>query len=118
MIEERLLGALENGRSDAEYELDLSGLDLPHARESIRQMLERSRFRAPRSIALKLDPPPEGGGETLFQPVGRQLLEARRSGILSTLTPLPPEFGIGYRIETTGKPDAEDEDPETEIDES
>lgn len=101
---ERLFGHLSRGRADAEYELDLTGIDRAHGLESVRRMLERGRFAEPREIVIRLEPPRPGGGETLFQPVGRLLLEARRAGVLAVLAPLPPESGIGYRIETVGKP--------------
>lgn len=103
MDPERLLRRLSESGSDADYELDLRGLDLAHAEESVRRMLERNRFTESRSIRIQLQPPPEGGGETLFQPIGRLLLHARRHGLLKHLTPLPPGKGVGYRIETVGK---------------
>lgn len=103
MDPERLLRRLAEAGSDADYELDLRGLDREHAEESVRRMLERNRFTEPRSVRIRLQPPPPGGGETLFQPIGRLLLQARRHGLLSRLTPLPPEKGVGYRIETVGK---------------
>lgn len=105
MDPERLLRRLAEAGSDADYELDLRGLDRAHAEESVRRMLERNRFTEPRSIRIRLQPPPEGGGETLFQPIGRLLLQARRNGLLSRLSPLPPEKGVGYRVETTGRPE-------------
>jgi hypothetical protein len=111
---EALFRKLSKGQKDADYQLDLTGLDLPHAQESVTRMLERNRFRPARSVVIRLDKPVEGGGETLFQPVGRLLLEARRDGILSTLGLLPPEDGIGYRLETvgtSGTPDDADFDP-------
>lgn len=108
MDPERLLRRLSEAGADAEYELDLRGLDRAHAEESARRMLERNRFTEPRSVVVHLEPPPEGGGETLFQPIGRLLLEARRHGLLSGLSPLPREKGVGYRIETVGKSSAPD----------
>lgn len=87
----------------AEYELDLRGLDLAHARESVSRMLERTRFRAPRSIIVRLDAAGPETGETLFQPIGRQLLEARRKGILEKLSPLPAHAGSGFYLKTKGK---------------
>jgi len=105
MDPERLLRRLSSAGPAADYELDLRGLDLPHAEESIRQMLERNRFTEPRSVRIRLEPPPPGGGATLFQPIGRLLLDARRQGSLTGLTPLPPDEGIGYRIETAGRPE-------------
>ncbi|NQW11290.1 MAG: hypothetical protein HQ481_15600 [Alphaproteobacteria bacterium] len=113
MDAEHLIERLTRVGADAEYTLDLAGLDLPHARESVARMLERSRFRAPRDIAVLLDPPPEGGGETLFQPIGRQLLDARRAGLLERLEPLSREAGLGYRIATVGNPEASDDDTPT-----
>ena len=103
MDPERLLRRLSEAGADADYELDLRDLDRAHAEESVRRMLERNRFTEPRSIRIRLAPPPEGGGETLFQPIGRLLLEARRHGVLSRLSPLPPDSGVGYRVETVGK---------------
>ena len=103
MDPERLLRRLSDVGADAEYELDLRGLDRVHAEESVRRMLERTRFVEPRSVRIRLQPPPEGGGETLFQPIGRLLLESRRQGVLSGLSPLSPETGVVYWIETTGK---------------
>src|SRR3546814_17941610 len=96
MDPERLLRRLAEAGADADYELDLRGLDLAHAEESVRRMLERNRFTEPRSIRIRLQPPPEGGGPTLFQPIGRLLLHARRHGPLGRLSPLPPETGGGY----------------------
>ncbi|MEQ8504715.1 MAG: hypothetical protein RIB80_05265 [Rhodospirillales bacterium] len=87
----------------AEYELDLRGLDLTHARESVVRMLERSRFRAPRSIIVRLDPAGPDTGETLFQPIGRLLLDHRKKQVLNKLSPLPPHAGSGYYIVTRGK---------------
>lgn len=110
MDAEHLIERLTRGGTDAEYTLDLTGLDLPHARESVAQMLERSRFRTPRDVAILLDPPPDGGGETLFQPIGRQLLEARRAGLLDQLEPLTREAGLGYRIATVGNPETGGDD--------
>ena len=87
----------------AEYELDLRGLDLAHARESVARMIERSRFLDPRSIIVRLDPAGPDSGETLFQPIGRQLLGLRRKGRLAKLSPLPPHAGSGYYLVTKGK---------------
>jgi hypothetical protein len=116
-----LFQKLGKGPKDADYELDLTGLVLPHARDSLTRMLERNRFRPSRSVVVRLDKPVEGGGETLFQPIGRMLLDARRGGLLSTLGLLPPEDGIGYRLETVGKSEAADatepdQDPKPDFD--
>jgi len=87
----------------AEYELDLRGLDLKHATESVKRMVERSRFRAPRSVIVRLDPAGPDTGETLFQPIGRLLLGLRRKDLLAKLSPLPHYAGSGYYLVTQGK---------------
>ncbi|UUX48334.1 hypothetical protein NUH88_13015 [Nisaea acidiphila] len=94
---------------EAEYELDLRGLDLPHSAASVERMLERSRFRAPRSVRVLIDSPDGEGGGSHFQPLGRLLLDARREGVLSAMTTLPPEDELGFRVVTAGKPDGEEE---------
>jgi len=109
MDEEHLLDGLISGPNDAEYHLDLGGLDGPHAVESVRRMLERNRFRAPRTILVTLGDPTPGGGDNLFQPIGRQLLEARRGGIVEAMKPITSDHGPGYWIRTVGKEDAAEE---------
>lgn len=99
------LRRLTGFREHAEYELDLRGLDLPHARASVARMLERSRFRPPRSVAVRIDAPAADGGETLFQPIGRMLVEALRAGRLTRCRPLP-EPGTGFWIRLAGNPEA------------
>ena len=87
----------------AEYELDLRGLDLKSATESVKRMIERSRFRDPRSVIVRLDPAGPDTGETLFQPIGRLLLGHRRKRRRDKLSPLPPHAGCGYCLVTRGK---------------
>ncbi|MBO6561347.1 MAG: hypothetical protein JJ959_12465 [Nisaea sp.] len=93
---------------DAEYELDLRGLDLPHSAASVERMLERSRFRTPRSVRVLIDAPDGEGGGSHFQPLGRLLLDARKEGVLTAMTTLPPEDELGFRVVTTGKPENDD----------
>ncbi|WP_193186465.1 hypothetical protein [Nisaea sediminum] len=95
---------------DAEYELDLRGLDLPHSAASVERMLERSRFRTPRSVRVLIDAPDGEGGSSHFQPLGRMLLDARKDGVLTAMTTLPPEDELGFRVVTTGKPESDDND--------
>ena len=99
---EALFQKLGKGSKDADFVVDLAGMDLEQAREALVHMLEQNRFLPARSIVVRLGKPVEGQGETLFQPVGRMLLEARRHGLLSTLSLLPPDDGIGYRLESIG----------------
>lgn len=105
MVDLGELKPLFRASSDAEYELDLRGLDQPHSVASVERLLERSRFRVPRSVRILIDAPDGAGGTSHFQPLGRLLLDARKEGILEQMSTLPPEDTIGFRIVTTGKAD-------------
>jgi hypothetical protein len=102
----KLRGSLE--ASDAEAVLDLRGASVEQAVASIRDMLERSRLGAAKSVAIMLDPPPEGGGETLFQPIGRALLEAKKRGWIERLQTLPAHNGLGFYVALSGNPQRQD----------
>lgn len=98
---DKLRGSL--GVAEAGAVLDLRGIGREAAEASLRGLLERSRFGAPATVAVRLDPPPEGGGETLFQPVGRLLLDARRRGWIERLHTLPGRDGLGFYVGLTGR---------------
>ena len=98
--EGKLRGSL--GVTDAEAVLDLRGASPAQAEASVKDMLERSRFEAGKTVAVRLDPPPEGGGETLFQPVGRLLLDAKRRGWIERLRTLPAADGLGFYLALAG----------------
>ena len=100
---DKLRGSL--GIVDAGTVVDLREADREQAAASIQEMLERSRFAKGQSVAIRLSPPREGGGETLFQPVGKALLEARRRGWIVGLQTLPAQDGLGFFIVLSGKPD-------------
>lgn len=109
MVDLGELKPLFTGSSEAEYELDLRTLDMPHSIASVERMLERNRFRTPRSVRILIDAPDGEGGTSHFQPIGRLLLEARKEGILTQMSTLPPDDVLGFRIVTNGKPDAADD---------
>lgn len=99
----KLRGSL--GLTDAESVLDLRSAPRVQAEASLNDMLQRSRFSKGKTVAVRLDAPPEGGGETLFQPVGRLLLDAKRRGWVDRLQTLPAEDGLGFYIALAGKPE-------------
>ncbi|MEA1831883.1 hypothetical protein U8607_07270 [Methylobacterium durans] len=98
---DKLRGSL--GLTDAESVLDLRGANRPTAEASLKDMLERSRFGNRKTVAIRLDPPPEGGGETLFQPAGRLLLDAKKRGLIERLQTLPAQDGLGFYVSLAGK---------------
>ena len=100
--ERKLRGSL--GLTDAEAVLDLRGASPERAEASVKDMLERSRFGAGKTVAVRLDAPPPGGGETLFQPVGRLLLDAKRRGWIERLQTLPSQDGLGFYVGLAGRP--------------
>ena len=99
----KLRGSL--GVADAEAVLDLRGASREQAAASIQDMLERSRFAQAKSGRRPPRAPPEGGGETLFQPVGKALLEAKKRGWIERLQTLPAHDGLGFYVVLAGKPE-------------
>ncbi|WP_112664600.1 hypothetical protein [Microvirga flavescens] len=102
----KLRGSL--GSVDAEAVLDLRQASREQAVASLQDMLERSRFAKTKSVAILIAPPIEGGGETLFQPIGKALLEAKKRGWLDRLQTLPAQDGLGFYVLLAGKPERED----------
>ena len=100
-------------RDSAEYELNLCGLDRLHAEASVERMLERSRFRPLRSVIVRIDKASATSGETLFQPLGRQLVAAMKAKIVSRCRPLP-EGSAGFWVELIGNPNATEVDEDDE----
>ncbi len=97
--EGRRLERLLDRQGEADYELDLTGLDLAHAVASVDRMVERQRFRdVGRSVLVRIDPATPESGETLFGRLGRHLLDLKRRGLVATLQPLDPARGAGFNL--------------------
>ena len=89
LFEPDSLRALVGDRANGEHTLDLRGISLSKARSAISQMLERSPSDDVTSVVIRIDPATATSGETLFLPIGRQLLEARRRGLVTPSTTSP-----------------------------
>jgi len=98
------IGALVGDHATGEYLLDLRGVSLSHARSAISQMLERWSPSDSTSVVVRIDPATATSGETLFLPIGRQLLEARQRGLITRFHPLPEADGGGFYVELPGPP--------------
>jgi hypothetical protein len=97
--EGRRLKRLLDPHGEADYELDLTGLDLAHALASVDRMVERQRFRdIGRSVLVRIDPATPESGETLFGRLGRHLLDLKRRGLVATMQPVDPRRGAGFNI--------------------
>ena len=92
---------LTSMRDVAEFELDLRGLDLTHSIASIEKMLERSRFNSPKTVIIRIDKASEDSGETHFQPIGRLLVKAIKSGTIFKCR-LIAEIGAGFWVVLAG----------------
>ena len=94
---------LVGDRASADHELDLRGVSAAEARIAIEQMLEEGQgFVEATTVVVRIDPATPTSGETLFLPIGRQLLEARRRNLVRHFTPLPEGDGGGFHVELPG----------------
>lgn len=85
---------------EADTELDLRGLANEPAMAAVNDLLARSEMRG--TCLIRFTAATNDGQETLFLPLGRRLLQARRDGRLNRC--LPTSDGAGYFIEfSTGK---------------
>jgi hypothetical protein len=84
---------------EAQAELDLRGLELAQALEKLRRLLVEPVAPGPTRFAVRIDPPVPGAGETLFLPVGRYLLEAKRAGRIFAFSPLADPAGGGFFVD-------------------
>ena len=73
---------------------ELRGMAPATAIAFLSQMLERCRGGSSRRVLVRIDPATATSGETLFLPVGRRLLEARRQGLVEQFHPLPAAGGF------------------------
>ena len=108
LFEPDSIRALVGDRANGEHTLDLRGVSLSHARSAISRMLERWRSDDLTSVVVRIDPATATSGETLFLPIGRQLLEALKRGLITRFHPLPEADGGGFYIELPGRPRSEE----------
>ena len=105
----RRLERLSRKDDRADWELDLVGLDEIHARASVERMIERNRFGEAKNVLIRFEPAKPGGGETLFQPIGRLLVECMKRGWVARVQPLSVELGGGgFYVELPGKPEKDE----------
>ncbi len=104
LLEADSIRALVGDCANGEHTLDLQGVSLKHAQTAISQMLKRSHFVDSTSVVIRIDPATATSGETLFLPIGRQLLEARKRGLITRFHPLPEADGGGFYVELPGRP--------------
>jgi len=84
---------------DADEEIELANMPHDQALALVEKLLEKGALG--RSYCLRFAPSKGDGKETLFQPLGRLLLAARKNGVLSRC--LPISDGAGYFIAIADK---------------
>jgi len=102
-LDQDQIRALVGDQAFADFELDLRGVSAEQARIAIERMLEGHGFVETTTVVIRIDPATPTSGETLFLPVGRQLLDARRRDLVRHFTPLPEGDGGGFHVELPGR---------------
>jgi hypothetical protein len=93
------IAMLEGAAFETEAILELRGMSRAAALAKLRTLVEIKVGPGPRLWAVRIDPARPGGGETLFQPVGRYLLQAKRAGKVLAVTPLADPPGGGFAVD-------------------
>jgi hypothetical protein len=89
---------LADGGDEAE-ELDLRGLSLDEALRRVDTAIAPVGPDRPARLRISIDPAIPGGGETLFQPLARHLLAARRARRILHFLPIRSDGGAGFLVE-------------------
>lgn len=93
-FDENPLGKLALQSGETEMELDLRGLPADEAMQRVEALLQEQA--PPARVLIRFDPATGDGRETLFLPLGRRLLAARKAGQLHSC--LPTASADGYVI--------------------
>ena len=93
-FEQNPLQRLAVQAGEAEASLDLRGQTADAALQAVEQLLVQAP--AGKSFLIQFDPASGDGKETLFLPLGKRLLQARREGRLQRCLPVPD--GAAYFI--------------------
>ena len=93
------VGDLLGAEKSADSELDLRGIEASEALGLLKGTIRDQGENSPRSVLVRIDPATADSGETLFLPVGRALLEAKRKGLVSHCHPLMELGAAGFYVE-------------------
>lgn len=104
-FDENPLHKLAFQADDAERLLDLRGIADGAALQQVETLLENGI--PAQTCLIQFDPAGTEGRETLFLPLGRRLLQARRDGILARCLPAADgaAYFIAFAIEPGGQKD-------------
>lgn len=96
-IDQSVLDGLLGGERVGAHQLDLRGMAVEEARAAVEDMLARWSGQDT-TVVVRISPATPTSGETLFQPIGRQLLAARRAGLIARFSPLSEPAGGGFHL--------------------
>lgn len=99
-FDENPLQKLAFQAADAERLLDLCGVPDGIAMQQVETLLDNGN--PGETCLIRFDPAGDQGRETLFLPLGRRLLQARRDGVLTRC--LPAADGVAYFIAFAAEP--------------
>ena len=81
-----------------EHEADLRGLKKNDALAKLSEALDLCRIMGLRALLVKFDPAGPTSGETLFQPVGQALRDAKRDGYVDYCHPIADKECGGFLV--------------------
>ncbi|MEB3245786.1 MAG: hypothetical protein VKJ06_07370 [Vampirovibrionales bacterium] len=87
---------------DADFELNLCGMTLAQAKLALNRLLAAHRFEADTTVLVRIDSAQACEGETLFQPLSRQLMEAQKNGQVCKNGVQPVIEGAGFLVRVKG----------------
>jgi hypothetical protein len=96
-IDQAVLDGLLGHEHSGEHGLDLRGMMAGAAKIAIEAMLQRFSGQDT-TVIVRITPASPTSGETLFQPVARQLLAARRAELIGRFSPLSQPPGGGFHV--------------------
>ncbi|MEB3206387.1 MAG: hypothetical protein VKK59_03440 [Vampirovibrionales bacterium] len=87
----------------ADFELDLRGLTQQQARVAVNRLLEAHDFQQDTRVLIRIEPADACEGETLFQPVRRELMEGVKRGCILKNGIHPVTEGSGFLVHVAGR---------------
>ena len=87
----------------ADFELDLRGSTQNQARVAVNRLLEAHDFQEDTRVLIRIETADECEGETLFQPVRRELMEGVKRGCILKNGIDPVTEGAGFLVQVAGR---------------
>ncbi len=86
----------------ADAELDLTGFSADAAIDVLQHVFDYSRHEPPRRLFIFFAAAIPGKSQTLFQPVGKRLVQALREGLITACNPTADDRRVGFVVLLAG----------------